>query len=204
MMENKKFHYDVALSFAGEDRDFVETCAELLRAMGLNVFYDNYEKENLAGKDLYSFLGQIYRDKAQYAVVFVSSAYKTKLWTRHELKFITARSFSQPEEYLIPVRMDSTSLDSIPDTIGYIQGNSPNDVARLIAKKVNPKIDIDLMFEQLKYYLPDYKLSIDGCDVVFECAEENFNARYQLSLMMELYRCDLIFGAFIAPAIVPN
>ena len=44
------YEYDVALSFAGEDRKFVEDCAEILRALNINVFYDNYEKEVLLGK----------------------------------------------------------------------------------------------------------------------------------------------------------
>lgn len=48
-MEEKKmsYEYDVALSFAGEDRKFVEDCAEILRSLNINVFYDNYEKEVL-------------------------------------------------------------------------------------------------------------------------------------------------------------
>lgn len=50
------YEYDVALSFAGEDRKFVEDCAEILRSLNINVFYDNYEKEVLLGKNLYSYL----------------------------------------------------------------------------------------------------------------------------------------------------
>ena len=49
------YEYDVALSFAGEDRKFVEDCAEILRSLNINVFYDNYEKEVLLGKNLYSY-----------------------------------------------------------------------------------------------------------------------------------------------------
>ena len=42
------YEYDVALSFAGEDRKFVEDCAEILRSLNINVFYDNYEKRSIA------------------------------------------------------------------------------------------------------------------------------------------------------------
>ena len=55
------FEYDVVLSFAGEDREFVEACAEILRSLNVNVFYDNYEKEILLGKNLYSYLADIYQ-----------------------------------------------------------------------------------------------------------------------------------------------
>ena len=35
------YNYDIALSFAGEDREYVEACAEILRALGFNIFYGN-------------------------------------------------------------------------------------------------------------------------------------------------------------------
>lgn len=40
-MEEKKmsYEYDVALSFAGEDRKFVEDCAEILRSLNIGLSY---------------------------------------------------------------------------------------------------------------------------------------------------------------------
>lgn len=104
------YEYDVALSFAGEDRAFVENCAEILRSLNINVFYDNYEKDVLLGKDLYRYLSDIYQNRARFAVVFVSESYKKKRWTKHELEYITARKFKQDEEYLLPVKLDETEL----------------------------------------------------------------------------------------------
>ena len=72
------YEYDVALSFAGEDRKFVEDCAEILRALNINVFYDNYEKEVLLGKNLYSYLADVYQNKARFAIVFVSESYGSR------------------------------------------------------------------------------------------------------------------------------
>ena len=42
--------YDIAISFAGEDRPIAERLASLLVTQGLNVFYDAYEQPNLWGK----------------------------------------------------------------------------------------------------------------------------------------------------------
>ena len=36
--------YDVALSFAGEQRDYVEQVAVILRANSFSVFYDGFEE----------------------------------------------------------------------------------------------------------------------------------------------------------------
>lgn len=47
-----KYYYDVVLSFAGEDREYVEECADILTALGIKVFYDSYEQDVLWGKQL--------------------------------------------------------------------------------------------------------------------------------------------------------
>jgi len=50
--ENKIYKYDIALSFAGEDREYVEQVAILLKRFGVKVFYDKFEESNLWGKNL--------------------------------------------------------------------------------------------------------------------------------------------------------
>ena len=41
--------YDVALSFAGENREYVKQVAEILRSSNVRVFYDAYEEVALWG-----------------------------------------------------------------------------------------------------------------------------------------------------------
>lgn len=57
--------YDVTLSFAGEDRAYVEKVAAALYALGIRVFYDRYEQVDLWGKDLYTHLDDVYRKRAK-------------------------------------------------------------------------------------------------------------------------------------------
>lgn len=47
------YEYDVALSFAGEDRKFVEDCAEILRSLNINVFFDKKKQEEKYGWSSY-------------------------------------------------------------------------------------------------------------------------------------------------------
>ena len=58
-MESFIGKYDVALSFAGEDRAYVEEVAQTLRTLGVSVFYDKFEEAELWGKDLKSHLHDI-------------------------------------------------------------------------------------------------------------------------------------------------
>lgn len=199
-----KYCYNVVLSFAGEDRAYVEECADILTALGIKVFYDSYEQSELWGKDLYTFLADIYSNKAEYAIVFVSQHYAAKRWTKHEFKFINERMFKSDTEYLLPVLLDDTQLPGIPNTQGYLMNKSPYEVATLFAKKINREMDVELMRMQLEDYLSTYKVNIVGKMVKFKSDVEEFEAEYPLSFLMELYKHNLLFELFVLPGIVPN
>ena len=114
------FEFDVALSFAGEDRKYSDELAELLTERGIKVFYDYYETAELWGKNLYQHFQSVYRDKARFCVVFVSHNYAEKVWPRHELEQAQARAFRENDEYILPVKIDNTKIPGINDTRGYI------------------------------------------------------------------------------------
>lgn len=151
--------YDVVLSFAGEDRDYVVKIADSLKRRGVKVFYDKYETGTLWGKDLYQHLNDIYKNKGEYCIVFISDFYKEKLWTRHELKSAQSRAFVENEEYILPILLGNTTLDEIPGlngTLGYIKAENftSNEIVGYIedklAKEVNHFInckDVKDLFE---------------------------------------------------------
>ena len=112
--------FDVALSFAGEDRKYAEQLAKLLESGGYLAFYDKHERPILWGKDLYQHLSKIYKDQARYCVMFLSKHYAQKLWTRHELQSAQARTFEEDQEYVLPVRLDDTEIPGIPPTVAYL------------------------------------------------------------------------------------
>ena len=199
-----KYYYDVVLSFAGEDREYVEECADILTALGIKVFYDSYEQDVLWGKDLYTFLADIYSNKARDAIVFISQHYVKKCWTKHEFKFINERMFNSETEYLLPVFLDDTKLCGIPETQGYLTNKTPYEVAVMFAKKINKDIDVELMKSELQQSLPTYEITVRGRNVRFYSAVEEFDAEYPLSFLMELYKLDMLYDLFILPALVPN
>jgi len=57
---SETFEYDIALSFAGEDRSYVRAVTESLQSQNVKVFYDEYEKVDMWGKDLYEHLHDVY------------------------------------------------------------------------------------------------------------------------------------------------
>ncbi len=137
----KSYKYDVALSFAGEDREYVQRVATRLIALDIKVFYDNFETTTLWGKDLYQYLSDIYSKEARYTVIFISRNYTRKLWTQHELRQAQSRAFEENIEYILPAKLDETEIVGLPSTIGYINisDKTPEEFADLIALKVSRK-----------------------------------------------------------------
>jgi len=112
--------YDVAISFAGQDRDTAEQLASELSSRGLSVFYDRDQQANLWGKDLYQHLADVYSSRARFCLVLVSQHYLGRAWTKHELSSAQSRAFQQDAEYILPVRLDDTELPGLPVTVGYL------------------------------------------------------------------------------------
>ena len=67
---DERCEYDVALSFAGEDREYVEQVALFLKKKNIAVFYDYFEEVDLWGKNLISYLENIYTHKSKYNFYF--------------------------------------------------------------------------------------------------------------------------------------
>ncbi len=132
------YPYDVALSFAGEDRSYADALAQALRERRLNIFYDTYERTTLWGKNLYTILSDVYQNKAQYCVMFLSKHYAAKLWTNHEREAAQARAFSENEEYILPIRLDNTKIPGIAPTVAYLSW--PPETAETIADMILEKV----------------------------------------------------------------
>ena len=137
-MESSDFEYDVGLSFAGEQRTYVNEVADELRSRGVRVFYDDYERAKLWGKDLYAHLHEIYTNRCRYCVLFVSQDYADKVWTNRERESAQARAVENKSEYILPVRFDDTPIPGLAKTIAYIDGTqmSSSDLADLVLEKL--------------------------------------------------------------------
>ena len=132
--------YDVALSFAGEDRHYAKQLAELLKAEGYSVFYDDFERAQLWGKDLYVHLSSVYKDQARYCVIFLSKHYAQKLWTQHELQSAQARAFvEENREYILPIRLDDTEIPGILLTARYLdlRSMSIEEICQILVEKLS-------------------------------------------------------------------
>ncbi len=139
MQKNRlDFKYEIALSFAGEQREYIDKFANELRNSKIRVFYDDFEKAKLWGKDLYQYLNDIYKNQCLFTIVFISKDYALKRWTILEWKSAQTRAFDENKEYILPVRFDETELPGFNKTVGYLNvaDLDPRELADLTIEKL--------------------------------------------------------------------
>ena len=202
----KKYDYDIAFSFAGEDREIVEKLANALREIGVSIFYDKYFEADLWGKDLYTHLDRVYQYNSKYCVLFISQHYKEKLWTNHERESAQARAFNEKGEYILPIKLDDTFIPGIRATTGYIDARkkTSEEIFDIILSKLGLYDELEQIIKTLKYYLTDYEIKIDGSSLNFKSEIEDFEASYPIRLFLELHRINLLVELFINTSVVPN
>ena len=132
------FTYDVCLSFSGKQRALARDVADELKRRSVRVFYDDFERVELWGKDLAVHLHEVYERRSRYVVPFLSADYAASVWTRHEWRSALSRALTSRSEYILPVRIDHTPMAGWPDTVAFVDMNkeSPRSLADLICRKI--------------------------------------------------------------------
>jgi len=130
--------FEIVLSFAGEDRGYVEAVAAVLRAHKISVFYDGYEEATLWGKDLVEHLHYVYSASARFCLMFISKHYAEKMWPTHERRSAFERALEENQEYILPARFDDTPIPGLRKTVGYVdlRAKTPEQLAALVLRKL--------------------------------------------------------------------
>src|SRR6266700_6719364 len=135
---SEQFQFDVAISYASEDRAQARAVAAALIERNVTCFYDEYFQAHLWGENLYTKLTELYQQKARYCVIFCSQHYAKKVWTRHELEAAQARALQENEAYILPIRLDETPIPGLLPTLAYLRW--PKDSVETIADNVMIKL----------------------------------------------------------------
>lgn len=147
--ENVKFfEYDIAISFAGEDREIAKNLAEKLQSKLVNdravkVFYDDFYKSKLWGKKLTSFFQDIYGSKSRFVVVLISEYYPIKDWTDYEFSIMRQEAKKRRTEFILPVKLDNTKILGIHEDIAYLdyQREGIDSIVNCLIEKLSKHLD---------------------------------------------------------------
>lgn len=165
--------YDVALSFAGEDREYVRRVAESLKTRGVRVFYDDFEKVALWGENLTERFVDVYMESARHAVLFISEHYRDKVWARLERRAALSRALTEGQTYILPARFDDTEIKGLLPTVAYIDLRrlSPAEFSAMICEKLG----FDLSQTKADLLAPPHSRASNGT-VMFDYS--SFNGRF--------------------------
>jgi hypothetical protein len=130
--------WDVALSFAGAQRDYAGQVAAALKARGVRCFYDADEQVRLWGAHLAEELPRIYAQESAAVVVFISADYAGRDWTRLERRAAFGRAVAEAGVFVLPARFDDSELPGLlPDVVTVdLRDNTPAQFAGLVAAKL--------------------------------------------------------------------
>ncbi len=114
------FVYDIAISFAGEDRPIATQIASRLQARRVRVFTDDIERTQLWGRDLSDELRSRYGKDTRYVLLLVSRHFAVKDWTDFEFSIARKEAGTRTREFILPVRLDDTLLPGLRTSIVYL------------------------------------------------------------------------------------
>ena len=134
-----QFEFDVALSFAVQDKAIANQFAELLAAKDIQVLLDEYEENNPWEKNFVGHLAELYRTKARYCVMFISKNYPLKRWTEAERTSAQEHALRDANEYFLPLMLDDAEVPGIQETKGYrdLRADSIESVVNFIEEKLS-------------------------------------------------------------------
>jgi hypothetical protein len=154
--------YDIAFSFAGEQRDYVyEVYRILTEEYNVKVFYDKDKEIEIKnwGGDLGEIFQQVYEKQSKWCLMFISKDYKDKFWAIHEKRSALSRAIRDKGVYLLPARFDDTEIEGIPKTTAYIDisKKTPRDFSEFVIGK----LEIPLKQKDIDSNLPDIKVKVN-------------------------------------------
>jgi hypothetical protein len=137
--------FQVALSFAGEQRPLAAAVAERLSAtLGRDqVFYDRYHEADLARLDLDIYLQALYHERSRLVVVFLGKDYDRKEWPYVEWRAVRDLIKEKSSERIVLVRVDDAPVPGVFGLDGYLD-----------ARRLSPELIADHILVRLRRLEP--------------------------------------------------
>jgi hypothetical protein len=134
--------YDLAVSFAGEQRDYVEQVVRACEKRGLRVLYDRDLTIDLWGRNLIKEFRKAYGGKqARHVAPFISREYLAKRYPMDEFRSMLLPAMDQPDDYMLPVLFGDVSVppELLNPAVGVLRSEdySPEELADAFAQRIN-------------------------------------------------------------------
>lgn len=132
--------YDIAVSFAGEQRDYVVQVVEACKRHGIAVFYDFDLSNDWWGHSFIREQRKIYGTQARFFVPFISTEYLAKPIPMDEFSAAMMTAVKQGDGYILPVLMGDVKVppDLLHPHIVYLRGDdyTPDQLAEQLQRRI--------------------------------------------------------------------
>jgi hypothetical protein len=132
--------YDLAVSFAGEHREFVERTVRACEKLGLRVFYDRNKNNEWWGKNFIREQRTVYASGTRYFVPFISTEYLSKPIPMDEFSAAMMTAVKQGDGYILPVLIGNVQVppDLLHPHIHYLRAEAytPEQLAEQLRARV--------------------------------------------------------------------
>jgi hypothetical protein len=135
----RNFKYDIAISFAGEDRKIAKLLAKMLVGANVKVFYDEFFEHELWGKNLRKYFEETYGKNVRFVVPLISKYYPIKDWTDFEFSIMKNEAKKRQTEVILPIKLDETKMIGIHESIAYLDYRKKgiNGIFECLLKKLS-------------------------------------------------------------------
>lgn len=121
-----EFEFEVAISFAGENRELAQFIAESLATLDVTVFFDEMFEANFLGKAWAQQFQEIFAKKSRFVVALLDENHLKKIWPTFEREHFAPRI---ADESVIPVFLDDSKFPGVPaDIVGIHFRFDPTDL----------------------------------------------------------------------------
>jgi hypothetical protein len=133
--------YDIAMSFAAEQRDYVELTVTAAKALGLQVFYDRDMTHKWWGQNFVREQRRVYGQRALHFVPFISADYLIRQYPLDEFSYAMVVSVERGNDYILPVLVGDVEVprELLHPHTGFLRAedNTPSQLALQMKIKVD-------------------------------------------------------------------
>lgn len=113
--------YDIAFSYASEQKEIIKYYSEKLQKLGLKIFIDTEHPELFVFKHVPDTLKAIYDNDETVMLIFLSREYAEKDFTKYESHIAFDRLLT--EKRLAIIKLDESTLPWLPSSFFYYDIN---------------------------------------------------------------------------------
>ena len=132
--------FRIALSFAGEKRDYVAAIANNLttRFNQSEILYDKFHVAEFARPDLGIYLPKLYGEQSDLIVPILCANYDAKRWTGWEWLHIYGLITKGDVHRVMPCRFDHALADGLSPAAGFVEldDKTPEEAATHILERL--------------------------------------------------------------------